>query len=180
MHPRTRELLDHLDTRRAELRAAVDQVPPGLRRQRPEPSRWSVAEILEHLVVVQRRMTQILAAQISAAREEGVGPESETSPVLDSFNMAPLLDRRTPRVASEASSPRGEMDADAAWEALEQSKIAFRDAVLSGDGLALSQRTLPHPALGPLNLYHWIAFAGAHEARHAAQIREIAGRFSAS
>jgi hypothetical protein len=33
---------------------------------------------------------------------------------------------------------------------------------------------VPHPALGDQNLYQWIAFVGAHESRHAAQIREIA------
>jgi hypothetical protein len=30
-----------------------------------------------------------------------------------------------------------------------------------------------------LSLYHWIAFAGAHEARHAAQIDEIAASLQA-
>jgi len=159
----------------------MDQVPPELRGQRPEPGRWSVAEILEHLAVVERRMTRFLTTQIEAARADGVEPESETSPILDSFNMALIVDRSTRRiVASEASIPSGELDADAAWEALEQSRAAFREAVLSGDGLALGGRTVPHPSLGPLNLYHWIAFAGGHEARHADQIREIARGFSAA
>ena len=31
----------------------------------------------------------------------------------------------------------------------------------------------PHPLFGPLSAYHWFAFIAAHEARHAAQIREI-------
>jgi hypothetical protein len=31
----------------------------------------------------------------------------------------------------------------------------------------------PHPAWGPLNLYQWLAFVGAHEARHLAQISAL-------
>jgi DinB superfamily len=33
----------------AQLRAAVDAVPPGFRRQRPDPSTWSVAEYACHV-----------------------------------------------------------------------------------------------------------------------------------
>jgi hypothetical protein len=35
--------------------------------------------------------------------------------------------------------------------------------------------SMPHSVFGPSSAYHWFAFVGAHEARHAAQIREIAG-----
>jgi len=178
MHPRIQELLRHLDTQRAALRAAVDQVPPELRDQRPEPGRWSVAEILEHLAVVEERLAQILKDQIAAVREGGFEPDRETSPILDSFNMALLLDRSNRIKASEASRPRGGLDADAAWAALEQADLGLREVVTSADGLDLTRSTLPHPAFGPLNLYHWIAFEGGHEARHAAQIREIAETFS--
>ena len=42
------------------------------------------------------------------------------------------------------------------------------------DGLALGTISHPHQFLGALNLYQWVAFAAAHEFRHAAQIREQA------
>jgi hypothetical protein len=41
------------------------------------------------------------------------------------------------------------------------------------DGVALSDVSAPHPALGPLNGYQWFLFLAAHEGRHTAQIREI-------
>ncbi len=50
----------------------------------------------------------------------------------------------------------------------------MRDVLHAGDGLAIGTLSLPHPLFGPLTAYHWLAFVGAHEARHAAQIREIA------
>jgi hypothetical protein len=62
--------------------------------------------------------------------------------------------------------------ADAAWEELERGGRAVREAAGAGDGLALGTVYHPHPQFGPLSLYQWIAFVGAHEGRHAAQIRE--------
>jgi hypothetical protein len=47
--------------------------------------------------------------------------------------------------------------------------------LLSGDGLALANVIQPHSKLGPMSVYHWIAFLAAHESRHAAQIREMSG-----
>jgi hypothetical protein len=44
--------------------------------------------------------------------------------------------------------------------------------------MALGDITVPHPVLGPLNLYQWVLFVGGHESRHAIQIREIAQALS--
>ena len=46
--------------------------------------------------------------------------------------------------------------------------------IVTGDGLALGAVSAPHPALGSFSVYDWIAFVGAHAARHADQIREDA------
>jgi len=65
MHPRTEELLRHLDANRAVLHAAVDAVPPALRERKPGPDRWSVAETLEHLSRVEEGITRLLALRLS-------------------------------------------------------------------------------------------------------------------
>jgi hypothetical protein len=95
------------------------------------------------------------------------------------MNLAPLLDRTNRIAAPDAIQPTG-LDAQAAWMALEESTTAFRTAIKEGDGLALSAISMTHPLFGSLSLYQYIAFAGAHEARHAAQIREIAATLASS
>ncbi|MBV9772498.1 MAG: DinB family protein [Gemmatimonadetes bacterium] len=178
MHVRTQRLLDELDTHRAALRAEVDRVPPALREQRPAPDRWSVAEVLEHLSMVENRIAGVLEGRIAAARAEGLREETETGPVVPENYVALVRDRSRPRVASEASTPRG-LDAEGAWAALEQARGALRRAVLAGDGLALGEVTAPHPALGEIDLYQWIAFVGGHEVRHTDQLREVADALAA-
>jgi hypothetical protein len=171
-HPRIQELLDHLTASRADLRAAVETVAPEMRERRPAPDRWSVAEILEHLSIVEARVADRLTATLAAARIGGLGPELETTPVMPTVDMRKLLDRANTRAAPEALHPHG-MAWAAAWEALDRSRERFCEVVQSGDGLALGTLTMPHPALGELTLYQWIGTVGGHEARHAAQIREI-------
>jgi DinB family protein len=171
MHPRTRELLDYLDAQRAVLRAAFDEVPPDVRHQPPAPGRWSPVAIVEHLAIVNGRIAYLLRTNVAKGRENGLGAETSGDPILPSLAVEHVIARTVRVAAPEMLHPSG-LDATAAWEALERSTVALREAVAAGDGLALSTLAQPHPLLGPLSLYHWIAFAGAHEARHAAQIRE--------
>jgi hypothetical protein len=173
IHPRTRELIAVLDTTRAELRRVVAAVPPTRMMVRPAAGRWSVGEILEHLAIVEGRIAGMLAAQLAGAREKGLGRERETSPVAPMLDMERIVDRTRPRVAGDASQPRGGIDAAASLAALDASRGSLRTAVIQSSGLALADVTMPHPALGPLNLYQWVLFVGGHEARHTAQIREI-------
>ena len=173
MHPRTEELLRHLDTQHERFRAAVESVPREQREVKASPDRWSVAEIIEHLSIVERRIERVFSTKLVAARESGLGGERDQSPVVGTIDMDRLLDRSRKITAVEAALPTGTLKADAAWAALESARDALRSAVCMSEGLALGEVVLPHPVLGPLNLYQWIAFVGGHQARHAAQVLEL-------
>jgi hypothetical protein len=174
MHPRTTELLAYLEAQRAELRAAFDAIPPAARDRPRAPELWSAAAIVEHLAIVGERIALRLSKGINEARANGLGPDTSTAPILPMLNLGRTLDRSRRFTAPEVLKPTG-LGGDAAWAALERATVQVRAAVAAGDGLALETVTQPHPAFGPLSLYEWIAFVGAHEARHAAQIREMAG-----
>jgi len=173
MHARIQELLNYLEDTAADLRAAVDSVPSALRQRRPAPERWSVAEVLEHLSLVEERIAKMATAQIESGRAGGLGPDPNTIGALESFDAHRVVDRSHRVIASEAALPHQGLDEPAAWTALLQARAAVRTAVLGGDGLNLTELVVPHSTLGHMNLYHWVAFIGAHELRHAEQIREI-------
>jgi hypothetical protein len=179
MQLRTQEVLNHLDGHRAALEQSVAAVPEALRGRRPAPDRWSVAEIIEHLGIVEGSITQLLGGQLDAARAAGLGTERETSPVVPTVPVGRLLDRGAPLVAGARSLPTGGLGADAAWEVLAARRRALRELLLVADGLALSEVIIPHPLLGPLNVYQWLVFVGAHEGRHAGQVQEVAAAFAA-
>jgi DinB family protein len=175
MHPRIRELLVYLDDQRAVLRDAIDAVPPALRDRQPDAHCWSAAGIVEHLAIVEQRVGRALGAKIAAARAEDGPAETCDESILATIDVRRVLDRSTRVTAPDTAVPTG-MPADEAWSALERAGATVREALASGDGLALDTITLVHPLFGPLSAYHWFAFLAAHEARHAAQIRDIVAR----
>ena len=106
-------------------------------------------------------------------RTNGVGAERESTSIAETFDSAFMLDRSKRRVARDAIQPRSASDATAAWTRLERARQVTHETLRELDGVALSDVSAPHPALGPLNGYAWFLLLAAHEGRHTAQIREI-------
>ena len=171
MHPRISELLRYIDEQTAVLRAAFEGLPPERRGVRPAPDRWSPAEVVHHLTIIERLLAQRLTSLIEQAR--ALPPEQDSSPVLPG-HTAKVVDRTKRLVASEAGEPRG-TDAPRVWKDFEDARRALKEVIVSGDGAALGAVSSSHPVLGNFSGYDWIAFAGAHAARHGDQIREASG-----
>ena len=175
MHPRTDEVLSHLDHYRVVLREAVEEVPADRREERPAPDRWSVAEILEHVGIVEGGITRLLQKQLDEVRAGGLGPEQGSSPVVPTVPVSLIVDRSSRIEANPRVLPTSGLTAEAAWKVLEERRKALREFLIAVDGLALGDIVIPvpHPRLGPLNGWQWLVFLGAHEGRHAGQIREL-------
>jgi uncharacterized damage-inducible protein DinB len=174
MHPRLAELIEYAEAQRADLLAAVAIVPKSLREQRVAADSWSVAEVLEHLHRVEKGVARLLAHGLERARADGVGAELQTASVLGSLDRFRLTQRDRPFDAPEPVRPRRGLSSEQGLAALAESRRALLTALTAADGVALGDITYPHPILGSLNFYQWVLFVGQHEARHAAQIGEIA------
>jgi len=173
MHPRTREVLEHLDTYHTELLRAVEAIPATMRDRQPAEGRWSVAAVLEHLAIVDEAIAGRLTTTLAVAREAGLSPEADEDSILRRLDINMILDRGRPRTASPQSQPRRDVGAADALAHYEQAYAKVCDLVREYDGLALGAVTAPHPVLGEVDVYQWLLFLGAHEGRHADQIREI-------
>lgn len=172
-NPRIGELLDYIDAQREHLRTVANAIPPAKVNQAPPNGGWTVLGVLEHLSIVEPRIASLIRKKTAEAREAGAPAETDSSPILPKLDVARFLDRSRALEAPGALQPKTNAELSAVWQALDASRADLRDAIIAADGLALGTLTAPHLYFGPLDLYTWIAFAGAHEARHADQIREI-------
>lgn len=157
-----------LNADRRTLRAAVDRVPESLRTVKPAPDRWSVADVLEHLSIVERGALMRVRALIQEA------PAVDGPSALTAIDREFLMNRTRRIVAPDRIQPTGTVSVDAALAALESSREELMAVLHEAEGRDLSKVTQPHPALGPLDGYQWIAIIGGHEVRHSLQIDEIA------
>jgi hypothetical protein len=170
MHPRITELLSYVEQQTAILRSAYESVPPAQRAVRTVPGRWSPAEVVHHLAIVERLLAQRLALLIEQAR--ALPPESESTSALTTKSTSNVVDRTGRFVTSEAAEPKN-ADPERAWDDLMDARREVIRVIETGDGLALGAVSASHPLLGAFSAYEWIAFIGSHAARHADQIREM-------
>jgi hypothetical protein len=174
LHPRIQELIDCLEEHRRGLHDAIADVPPELRDRKPTSGGWSVAEVVEHLTMIETRVAKMMTREATAARASGVGPDTNTSSVVASFvNPGGVVDRGSRIESPKLVIPTGTIDAVAGTQALDRAHDALVSALQNANGVSLEDRIQAHPVLGPMNMYHWVVMLALHDDRHAAQIREI-------
>jgi hypothetical protein len=172
MHPRVAELVDLLTRGRAALLASVASVPAEQLEQRPTPDAWSVAEIVDHLHMVESGSARLLAKRLQRAREQGLGPETEETSVLGRLDAYDIVGRPN-REAPQMVRPRPGVSAEAALTGLQEARDTLLAVLHEGDGLALRQVMANHPVIGEMDLYGWVVFIAQHEERHERQIRAV-------
>jgi uncharacterized damage-inducible protein DinB len=172
MHPRLAELLDATeDARRALLDRVSPLDAPSLVRR--ENGGWSVAEILEHLALVEAGTVRLLARRLERAKEQGLGMETDDASLLQSLDAFDLTNSQQPTDALEIVRPSAAQPASVSLERLAESRAALRVLMTAADGYALEGVRASHARLGDISMYQWVLFLGQHERRHLNQITRI-------
>jgi hypothetical protein len=166
------EIYEHIDRTRARLIAAVEGLSEEQQGYRRAPDRWSVAELVEHLSIVEGNIVRLLNKLLGKAEESGAAAKAADS--FDPVSIEEFVERtRDLKLeAPESIRPTGASLSDSLAR-LSESRAALhalRPRVERADGRSLR---FPHPAWGPLDLYQWLLFVGAHEDRHLAQIEAL-------
>lgn len=170
MDAQTAELLAQIAGERAALRAAIDAVPRARHGHRPAPDRWSARDVVEHIVLLEGSLTGAILGAIAEARASGAPVRRSRK---SSFDPALLYDRSYRLVADPATEPRGLETLPELWRELDRIQRRLRAVVARADGLPLDDVVHTHHSYGTLSVHGWLAVIAAHEARHAAQIREV-------
>jgi hypothetical protein len=170
MHARLAEAMDYVEEKRKELLQSFEGIPGDRLCRRASDEGWSVAEILEHLRMVEAGVARLITKRVGQAREAGLGEEKSTDSVL------PTFEHHRPKLAAAVMQapatvlPRANVDISEAVEGLESSREALRAAAVSANGLSIGEIRHTHAILGELDLYQWLIFVGEHEGRHKKQI----------
>ncbi len=173
LHPRLAELVALMTDARAELLAVLEAVPPSEAGRRPPDGAWSVAQIADHLRVVEDGIGRALGRLAKQADPATLGAETDTASILGALDRYGFAERRYRVAAPSSVRPGDDPELAVAIAALGSSRKRLLELVERLNGLALGRLTFPHPLLGPLSFYEWLLFLGQHERRHAAQAREV-------
>ena len=172
------EIFDDIDATRARLLRSVEGLSADEQNFHPTPERWSVAEIFEHLSIVEGRVARLLG-KLSEKAEAEAGASAAAGPFAP-VSIAEFVEasRAQKLEAPENVRPNGAPLADS-LDGLRDSRAALHALRPRVERTDCAGLRFPHPVWGQLDLYQWLLFVGAHEARHLAQIEALKETMSA-
>jgi DinB superfamily len=167
MTPAERErAITDLSESRDRLLATARKLSPSQLAYKPAPDRWSVAECIEHIIVVE---TSILGAIEKTVRQPADLPKNALE---DAALLAKVADRSERVKGPERLMPTGRWSHDELFGEFEAARRRTAEFAANTD-TSLRESGFPHPVLGPLDCYQWLLLIAAHGERHRAQAEEV-------
>jgi hypothetical protein len=158
--------LKRLDSVHHRLIETVSPLEPGLFSQRPSKDQWSVAEIVEHLCLVEERVIKDL--------ERAIAKEPQTVGFLKRLVPTSIVSFRLLRVkAPKAVNPVAALEKDVTIENFNRARSSLKQLCASHGHDRFRKLVFKHPFLGDIDGVATISFVGYHEQRHYKQIREV-------
>ena len=174
-HARLDELIDELADARRSLLQAVHEAPEVQHRETRRDDGWTLAQILEHLSIVESGAGRMINRLVKEAREKAVA-ESKSESVLGALDHLSLSIPREPRSAPDFTMPVEGISVGEAIDRLTTNRARLLQVLDGVRGIALDTVSAPHPAVGMLDGYGWILLTAQHERRHTYQIRQLSNQ----
>jgi hypothetical protein len=163
-------MIQHLIATRDRLRKLCTSLSADHAQGKLSPESWSIAEILEHLALTERRSLIGIKRALSQ-------PESDAETIAQTADKLLIITNRVPIRAGRIPAPESLLPSGSlgiwpgpleAFELARANTLALAETVDS----TFDHRVMAHPALGPLTLRQWFSFTAAHSERHCLQIEE--------
>lgn len=135
---------------------------------RREPNKWSVVEVVEHLT----RAYSGTAKGFERCLEKGAPLATSRSfkQTIQQFALINLGYFPEGRLAPKHILPTGEMDLNAALNAVRRDLARLDDVAVKTRQALGAGKMLDHPILGALTVDQWLKFHVVHSQHHARQI----------
>ena len=161
------ELSAQLARAHADVRVEISNTRLGVWAQRPDPLRWSCAEIVEHILLVEASLLR------RVMEHQNDVPVSDWKAALE--GKKELLLKIVPSEGKVQASPgvatfRGINYSDVE-AALSESRAQLQSFLQETADLPLKAILWPHSLFGSLSAYLWLLYIPLHTERHVAQLR---------
>src|SRR3984885_14765605 len=164
-------LLEKLAHAQSRLLHTAASVRADQWQTRPGSGGWSAAELVAHLIMVERA--------ILGSADRVMQDAPRYFPLLKRFHLplalveARLIRRKTP-IPLDPELVREKETMLAELRDVRERTLAFVDETKGRD---LSKYRWRHAFLGTMNTYQWLQLVACHEIRHEKQLREIADTY---
>lgn len=160
--------VQYLEKTRDNLIAATQGLSNAQMKFKPGPDRWSIAEVLEHITLVEDALFQNITSNIMKAP---AGSPDRDAAKSDALVLAAVPDRSHKRQAAPEFVPTGRWTAAETLDHFQKSRAKTIEFLQSTPDLR--EHVADSPLGQPLDAYEWLLFVGAHSERHTKQILEV-------
>lgn len=158
----------YLEQTRDGVTAAIKGLSETQLKFKPAPDRWSIAETLEHIALVEDAIFQNVTEKVMKAP---AGQASRDTAKTDAAIMAMVPDRSHKVTAPPEFVPTGRWTASEALDHFQQSRAKTIAYLESTQGLR--EHVADSPLGQPMDAYEWLLFMAGHSERHTKQIEEV-------
>lgn len=161
-------ILQKLAHAQQQLLRSADSVPADQWKTPPEKGGWSAAQLITHLIMVERGVVGTADRILQKAPKKFSIFKRLHLPIA--LVEARVVRQKTPIPLDSEMIDEKETMLAGLRETRERT-LAFLEETRGRD---LSEYRWRHPFLGSFDVYEWFQFVAAHQARHEKQMREIA------
>ena len=170
MRRKIAELFAYMDSTRVSLFTCAQEMNASFASIRPRDGQWSAAENMAHLAKVERNVAEMMSRVISAAREQGIGPDTSDESFINSLDAWRVSEALTKLSAPERIVPEQGTTVGESIASLEASRARLKQLILDNSDIDLSAVKRTHPVLQEIDMFQWALFVAQHEERHRKQM----------
>ena len=164
-HSERERLVAYLAETRVNLLRSASGLSPAQLHYKLAPDRWSVAECLEHIIVVENFILSNIQKTLQQAA-------ATTAPAMSDDGMVQAVVNRSVRIEGPARvMPTGRWTHDQLLSEFEAARKRTSEFAASTNA-PLREHGFPHPVFGHFDCYQWLLLLGSHSERHRAQAEE--------
>lgn len=168
--PSLQSISKNLTRAEQQFLAAADAVPTDQWQTRPAEGRWSAAELVCHLMQVERAIVQNAGKLLQHPPKPCPLSKRFHLPMVMLIVESRLIPRRTPIPLDTSLVCEKEKMLAHLREVRKRTRFFMEETA----GKPLRKYHMPHPFLGTLNFCEWFQLIASHQVRHSKQIKEIA------
>jgi uncharacterized damage-inducible protein DinB len=168
MNQKLKQKITDFEQKRSALLNEIESLDESKLNARPIEGKWSVLEIVEHLVIAEREV-------MGGMRDfEKVGERERTfkNKLLYRVVMFVLKAGIPVKVPSKKMLPKNELSLEEIRRQWDESQKWFREYVETQDDAGLEKAVFEHPVSGPITVEQAVEMSLAHLNSHTGQIRK--------
>jgi hypothetical protein len=165
--PAERErLTGYLSQSGSQLLETVSSLSPAQLDFKPNPDRWSAAQIVEHLTILEGFLPILIDATLKSPPQQSAWQGRDDALIQD------IRSRESRVQAPERAHPTGRFQHEELFRQFEAARKRNIEYAATTNA-PLRNFCTPHPVFGQIDCYQWLLSAAAHCERHHAQILEV-------